>query len=94
MKNAVAKWVAIVIAVILMLAVAAGAFFTLERFVVVEGHLYKRNESALDLREREVTCSAYDTLWITSPSWRCSRPRTARIIPSSWRWSGASPAAR
>ena len=62
MKNAVAKWVAIVIAVILMLAVAAGAFFTLERFVVVEGHLYKRNESALDLREREVTCSAYDKL--------------------------------
>ena len=30
MKNAVAKWVAIAIAVILMLAVAAGAFFTLE----------------------------------------------------------------
>ena len=52
MKNAIAKWVAIAIAVILMLAVAAGAFFTLERFVVVEGHLYKRNESALDLRER------------------------------------------
>ena len=62
MRKAGGKWIAIVVAVILVLAAAAGAFFTLERFVVVEGHLYKRNESALDLRERDVTCSAYDKL--------------------------------
>ena len=91
MKNAIAKWVAIAIAVILMLAVAAGAFFTLERFVVVEGHLYKRNESALDLREREVTCSAYDKLKKKLPGctilWNVpSRGRNTPALPRSLPW--------
>lgn len=56
------KRVLIIAAVVLVLVVAVVAFFTLDRFVIVEGHLYARNESALDLREREVTCSAYDKL--------------------------------
>ena len=62
MKKAGAKRIAIAAVVVLVLAAAAVAFFTLDRFVIVEGHLYARNESALDLREREVTYTAYDKL--------------------------------
>ena len=62
MKSARTKWIAAGIAVVLILAVAAGLLFTFDHFVIVEGHLYKRNEPALDLREREVTCTAYDQL--------------------------------
>lgn len=62
MKKAGAKRIFIAAAVVLVLAAAAVAFFTLDRFVIVEWHLYARNESALDLREREVTYTAYDKL--------------------------------
>lgn len=62
MKNSRTKWIVSMVVLILILAAAAGLFFTLDRFVIVEGHLYKRNETALDLREREVTVSAYDKL--------------------------------
>ena len=60
MKSARTKWIAAGIAVVLILAVAAGLLFTFDHFVIVEGHLDKRNEPALDLREREVTCTAYE----------------------------------
>lgn len=62
MRKTGAKRMVLVAAVVLVLVAAAVAFFTLDRFVIVEGHLYARNESALDLREREVTCTAYDKL--------------------------------
>lgn len=62
MKSTWTKRIVTIVVIVLILVVAAGAFFTLDRFVIVEGHLYKRNEPALDLREREVTCTAYDKL--------------------------------
>ena len=62
MRNAWIKWVVLGIVLMLLLAMGAGLFLFTSRFVMVEGHLYKRNEPALDLREREVTPSAYDEL--------------------------------
>ena len=39
MKSARTKWIAAGIAVVLILAVAAGMLFTFDHFVIVEGHL-------------------------------------------------------
>ena len=62
MRKAWTKWIVLLVVLLLILAAAAGLLFTFDRFVIVEGHLYKRNEPALDLREREVTTTAYEKL--------------------------------
>lgn len=62
MRNTWTKWIVFTVILVLILSVVAGLFVFFDRFVVVEGHLYKRNETTLDLRGREVTTTAYDKL--------------------------------
>lgn len=67
MKKAGIRWLCIAVAAVIAVIAAAGLFFTLSRRVIVDGRLYPKGQTVLDLRGNALSAETYDKLTAKLP---------------------------